>query len=465
VSNWEVERTPAAVSAPVKGGRLGAATTLVPDLPSSTGPLALGDVDGDGDLDLFVGGRARPGAYPAPAPSSIWRNDGGTFVLDSARSAALENVGLVSAATFADVDGDGDADLLLAREWDTILLLINEGGRYVPADRGLGRWPSRWNGIATGDLDGDGRLDLVATSWGRNTMTPADRARPLVLLHGRIGSGLEEEMLLAREDPRVGGLAPLNGFARVRVALPDVTSRLRTFADYADATVEQVLGTRGRGVHRDSAVTLDQMAFLNRGDHFEPVALPAEAQFAPAFYAGVADFDGDGKEDVFLSQNFYPTAVGIPRYDAGRGLLLLGDGKGGLTPVSGARSGILVYGDQRGAAYADFDRDGRLDLVVSQNGAATKLLHNRGATPGLRVRVVGSAANPDAVGAQLRVVYGDRMGPVREIQAGSGYWSQNGAVQVFGLAGTPTAVWVRWPGGRTQTVPVPNGAREVVVRR
>ena len=73
--------------------------------------------------------------------------------------------------------------------------------------------------------------------------------------------------------------------------------------------------------------------------------------------------------------------------------------------------------------------------------------------------------NPDGVGTQLRVVYGDRMGPVREIQAGAGYWSQNGAVQVFGLSGTPTAVWVRWPGGGESKVPVPTGAKEVVVRR
>jgi hypothetical protein len=216
-------------------------------------------------------------------------------------------------------------------------------------------------------------------------------------------------------------------------------------------------------VERKTVVTLDHMAFLNRGDHLEAVRLPAEAQLAPAFYAGIADFDGDGSEDVFLSQNFFPTAVGIPRYDAGRGLLLAGDGKGGMRPMSGARSGILVYGDQRGAAYADFDQDGRLDLVVSQNGADTRLFRNRGAKPGLRVHLKGTASNPDGVGAQVRVVYGDRMGPVREIHAGSGYWSQNGAVQVFGLAGTPTAVWVRWPGGAETRVPVPVGARELVV--
>jgi hypothetical protein len=184
---------------------------------------------------------------------------------------------------------------------------------------------------------------------------------------------------------------------------------------------------------------------------------------APAFYAGIADFDGDGHEDVFLTENFFPTVLGAPRYDAGRSLLLSGDGKGGLAAVAGTKSGLVVYGDQRGAAYSDFDRDGRLDLVVSQNGDATKFFRNTGAKPGLRVRLVGSPANPDGVGAQVRLVYGATMGPVREVQKGSGYWSENGAVQVFGTPASPSEVWVRWPGGRETRAPIPAGAREVTV--
>ena len=131
--------------------------------------------------------------------------------------------------------------------------------------------------------------------------------------------------------------------------------------------------------------------------------------------------------------------------------------------MPGMRSGLLVYGDQRGAAYADFDRDGRLDLVVSQNGDATRLFRNRGAKPGLRVRLAGPASNPEGIGAQVRLVYGATMGPVREVQKGSGYWSENGAVQVFGMSATPTEVWVRWPGGTVTRAPIPSGAREVTV--
>jgi hypothetical protein len=270
---------------------------------------------------------------------------------------------------------------------------------------------------------------------------------------------------MAQWDARLGGLAPLASYARVRHVMRDLPGRIGTFAAYADATADAVLGPRKDSVARLEVITQDHMAFFNRGDRFEAVPLPMEAQLAPAFYAGVADFDGDGAEDVFLAQNFSPTMVGWPRFDTGRGLLLTGDGRGGLRPVPATRSGILVHGDQRGAAYADADADGRVDLVVTQNSLPTRFFRNRGAKPGLRVRLEGRPGNPDAVGAQIRVMYAAGMGPVREVQAGSGYWSQNGAVQVLGLSGTPVDVLVRWPGGSETRSGVPAGAREVVVRQ
>ncbi len=473
VSSWQLRSTPEMMAQPavvgVKASRGALASTaepLVGSHESATGPLALADIDGDGDLDLFVGSRAVPMAYPTSPSSGLFRSSGGTFMLDTMNIAALKNVGLVSSAMFADVNGDGHPDLVLAREWDSLLLLLNDGrGRLAaaPASWGLHRWTSRWNGVAAGDLNGDGRLDLVATSWGRNTAMQADSARPLVMLHGPFGAAGEVEMLFARDDPRVKGLAPLTSYARMRVAVPDIINRVATFGAFADATVEQILGPAMGSVTRLQAVTLDHMVFLNRGGRFEAVALPHAAQLAPAFYAGVADFDGDGLEDVFLAQNFFPTAVGTPRYDGGRGLLLKGDGRGGLASMSAERSGILVYGDQRGAAYADYDADGRLDLVVAQNAGATRLFRNRSAKPGLRVRLKGGVSNPDGTGAQIRLVFGERMGPVREVQAGSGYWSENGAVQVFGFASPPSAVWVRWPGGAVSRSAVTPGAAEVIV--
>jgi hypothetical protein len=111
----------------------------------------------------------------------------------------------------------------------------------------------------------------------------------------------------------------------------------------------------------------------------------------------------------------------------------------------------------------DFDHDGRVDLVITQNGTGTKLYRNVGGRPGIRVRLNGPPGNPFGVGATLRLKHGDRLGPAREIHAGSGYWSQDGAVPVLGAEAAPDGLWVRWPGGRTTSISLPAGARGVSV--
>lgn len=440
----------------------GAMSTLVPGDSGSAGPISAADYDGDGDLDLFVGARVLPRAYPSPASSRLFRNEGGRLQLDSANSRLLRGLGMVSASVLSDVDGNGWPDLLVALEWGPVRAFLNDRGVFRAAPP-LSGMTSRWNGLATGDLDGDGRLDVVATSWGRNVDAPASEERPLFIYQYATPRG--PDVVLAQHDPRLGAIAPLAPFTRLGLALPAATLRLRTFAAFADASIEQVLGVRAIGSARLAANTLDHTVFLNRGDRFEPRSLPAQAQLAPAFYAGIADFNGDGAEDLFLTQNFFATDLVTPRFDAGRALLLVGDGRGTLAPMDGRHSGIAVYGDQRGAAYADYDADGRLDLVVTQNGEETRLFRNVAAAPGIRVRLVGPPGNPHGVGAVVRLRYDGRWGPAREVQAGSGYWSQNGAIQVLGRSGEPTALWVRWPGGAEQTVPLAAGQLEITVRR
>ena len=129
--------------------------------------------------------------------------------------------------------------------------------------------------------------------------------------------------------------------------------------------------------------------------------------------------------------------------------------------MPGQESGIKIYGEQRGAALADFDHDGRVDLVVTQNGAPTKLYQNLRARPGLRVRLAGPPGNPDGSGAVLRLKYADGWSASREVHAGSGYWSQDSATTVLGLREKPAALSIRWPSGRTTEQAVPDGAKEV----
>src|SRR5947207_1326445 len=208
--------------------------------------------------------------------------------------------------------------------------------------------------------------------------------------------------------------------------------------------------------------TLDSMVFLNRGDHFEARPLPMEAQWSPVFGIVVGDLDGDGNEDIFVSQNFFAVSSDTSRYDAGRGLWLKGDGRGGLKAIPGQESGLKIHGEGRGAALCDYDHDGRLDLVVGQNRGATKLYRNLRASPGLRVSLQGSAENRQAVGAVARLVFRNgRLGPAHEIRIGGGYWSQDSSGLVLGVPEKAEALEIRWPGGKVERVTVPAGSQTI----
>ncbi|MCL4176561.1 MAG: VCBS repeat-containing protein [Verrucomicrobia bacterium] len=428
---------------------------------SSAGPLALADIDGDGDLDLFIGGRVVAARYPEPADSLLLRNEGGRLVV----AHRWEKLGLVSAAVFSDLDLDGDPDLVLACDWGPIRVFRNDRGAFteITSKLGLADLKGWWTGVATGDFNHDGLPDLVVGNWGLNSQFKASPDNPRRLYYGDIDDDGLVDLIEAIYDPILKAEVPDRGLKPVSFALPWLKEQIGSYEAYGRASLQDLYGELLKKTAVVEVNTLATTLFLNRGDRFEPRPLPVEAQWTTTMGVCVGDYDGDGHDDVFLSQNFFAVAPEAWRQDAGRGLWLRGDGKGNLQPVSAQLSGIRVYGEQRGCALADFDQDGRPDLVVTQNGAATRLFRNATARPGLRVRLLGPPGNPYAVGAMLRLQSGAYSGPAREIQAGSGYWSQNSPVQVLGQSQSPAALEIRWPGGRTHKVAVPKDALQITV--
>ncbi|WP_340103088.1 FG-GAP-like repeat-containing protein [Rhodohalobacter sp. 8-1] len=432
-----------------------ALTDSIPGVLSSTGPIAAADYDNSGSVDLFVGGHFLPGGYPRDASSRLFKNTNGTFRLDEQNSAVLENAGLVNAALFADFSQNGKQDLLVSTEWGMLKLFENRDGRYreVTADVGFDQYSGWWNGIATGDFNNDGLIDIVAMNIGSNSPYKLNASYPLRLFYDDFNLNNRLDIVDAYYHEPVSAYVPRRQLLDFR-SLPTILRNVQSHEEFSEAPIGKIFDLSISRVPYKEINTVHHLLFLNTGNGFETKQLPIEAQMSTGYHVGVLDYDNDGNEDLFISQNSFEYPSSVAKQDAGRGLLLKGDGTGSFEAISGIESGIKMYGEQRGAAFSDFNNDGKTDLAVSQNNGQTKLYVNKTEKAGIRVQLIGPDQNRSAIGSAIRLIYEDNTnGPVRTIQAGSGYRSQNSAIQVFGYAEIPQAIEVIWPDGSTsQTV-------------
>lgn len=445
---------------------------------NSVGCLAMTDLEADGRMEIFVGARVIPGAWPREPVSALVTVAPEGFEVRQ----VLTNVGLVRAAVFADLDRDGDPDLVVAPEWGEPRFLKSESGRLIRWDVPFrfngtnlppGSLSGLWNSVNAADLDADGRPDLVLGNWGENSAW-ALHDRPWVLHHADLdGDGSEDVVTSyvrpgagARFDPGPSELLPMQGLAVLSAAVPSFRERFRSHRSFAEATLESVLGAEGARARKLAVRWVHSVVLYNHADHLEVRLLPEAAQRSPVFGLAIADWDGDGLEDVFLSQNFFGHNHGLTRDDAGNGLILRGGGPEGLDAVPEEQAFLSLRGEGRAVAVADLDADGRPDFVATQHGGPTRVYRNRSGRPGLRVQLDAGGDNRAGVGAELRWWTGSRAGPVRVVRHGAGHGGVDSAVQVIAR---PTdgdgELEIAWPGGERVRIPVKADVRGLRVGR
>ena len=437
-----------------------AAAGLLPALSISVGAAIAADFEHSGRPGIFLGGRVVPGRYPH-SPRSVllaWR--GGHYTDVTAELApALAQRGLVAAALWSDVDGDGWIDLLVAYDWGQVTCYRNaEGKRFEDVSEKFGfaaagnGW---WRSITAADFNGDGRLDYAVGNIGLNTRYHASPAEPAVMYADVVLEGSAPQ--LVETQNYAGKTYPLRSREIMVKAFPSLKSRYPTTESYSDAKLDDVFPADVLAkAAKFTATELSSGVFLSQpggtGVTWQFSALPRLAQIAPIHGMVAGDFDGDGRADFMVVGNSYAPTTETGRFDGGLGWLLRGDGHGGFTPVPSAESGFIVPGDARALAVTDLDQDGWPDLLATRNNdrALVFLNHRVAGRQSFAVALRGPAGNPTAVGAQLTLTLADGSTQTAELAAGSGYFSQSGARVFFGYPekSPPVRLRIRWPDGR-----------------
>ncbi len=350
---------------------------IVPGNAESTCVAAAADFEGTGKVGLFVGGRVVPGRWPETPRSYLYRNVGGKLLdITDEYAPGLRNIGMVTAAVWADIDHDGRPDLVLATEWGPIAYFHNSGHGLEnwTAKAGLAGRTGWWSALAVADLTGNGRLDLVVGNVGLNTKYHASASEPTVLYAGDLDGSGRQQLVEAQYEG--GKLYPVRGRSKLAYVYPWITKKFPTYEAYSHATIDDIFPAEYLAkAKRYQATELASGVYFQKADGtFEFKPLPSMAQISPINGIVVRDLTGGGHLDVYCVGNNYGPEPSTGRFDGGVSVLLKGDGKGGLTPVPAWQSGLLAAGDTRSAvAVALPGQTGIPTLAVSQSNGPVLL--------------------------------------------------------------------------------------------
>ncbi|HMH84702.1 MAG TPA: VCBS repeat-containing protein [Gemmatimonadaceae bacterium] len=332
-------------------GNFRKAVGALPPLALSGSRVAAADFDGDGAIDLFVGGRSVPGRYGIDPQSVLLRNDGRGKFTDVTDKAApgLSHIGMVTDAMWKDIDGDGRPDLIVVGEWMPITIFHNAGhGKLEKMNvPGLEKSNGWWNRIIAGDFAGHGRVDFIVGNLGLNTRLQAKEKEPVTMyVKDFAHNGFVQQIVSYYNNGKQYPLALRDDLLRSLSFLQD---RYPNYKDYAKQTVADVIPQKDLtdAVVKNAYTFATSLARNNGDGTFTLVPLPLEAQIAPMYGILAADIDGDGKADLLMAGNFDGVKPEIGKMSAGYGLYLRGDGKGHFTPVRELESGFFVPGQAR----------------------------------------------------------------------------------------------------------------------
>ncbi|MEZ4775120.1 MAG: VCBS repeat-containing protein [Bacteroidia bacterium] len=351
-------------------GNFNLSVNALPAMLTSTACISAADIDGDGDLDLFAGGRLIPGNYPLPARSYVLENDGkGNFSdITQTLCPALLQPGMVTDALWSDINGDTRPDLVVVGEWMPVRMFIRKETTLeeITGTNGLENSQGWWNVLSAADMDNDGDIDFVAGNYGLNSQIKVSQSEPATIYtkdfddNGTIDPILcyfleGKSYPMAWKDDLIGQLPKLKG-------------KFIKYSDYASATISDIFSPEElEGAEVLNARTFATSYIENLGNNqFRLTPLPIQAQVSPVYAITLEDVNADQYPDIILAGNLSGTRVKLGAYDGNHGVILAGNGNGTFSTINPMHAGLKIKGDVRDMVFVG-DQKGKMLIVVRNN--------------------------------------------------------------------------------------------------
>lgn len=329
------------------------------------------DVDGDGDLDVFIGGRVVTGKYGLTPSSYLLINNGHGVFSDEGRRWFRSSgyPGMVSDAKWLDLNGDKKLDLVLVGEWMAVTVLM-QSSQCDFIDKttafGLADTSGWWNTLEADDMDNDGDIDLMVGNIGLNSRLRASVQHPVsILIRDIDNNGSLDPILTYYNGDREYPFITRDQLVK---QVPGFKTKYLRYESFRHVSVNDLVAAGSSGYIKHAAKLFASVYLENTGrGRFIVRILPAEAQLFPIFSMKTADLNGDGNMDILAVGNLTAAQPDIGRYDSGYGLALLGDGSGGFEAVDSRDSGFIVPGEGRDVESVKNEKNQKIYLVARNN--------------------------------------------------------------------------------------------------
>ncbi len=328
------------------------------------------DFNGDGAIDLFIGGRTVPAEYGKSPRSYLLQNDGKGHFTDVTASRAKDilQLGMVTQAIWFDIDKDGDKDLLVCTEWDGIYAFINDHGNFTK--KVLTDKKGWWNFILPVDIDNDGDIDLIAGNLGLNSRLKASDKEPVQLYYNDFDdNGRKEQVLTYFLNGRE---IPFANKDELQKQIPMLKKKFLYAEEFAKADLEKIF--TAEKLKQSQVLRADYFSnaiLINQGNlNFTLQALPWQAQLSSYRDAVVVDANNDNLPDILLTGNYYNNNIQMGRYDADFGTILLNKGNGNFSVEN--INGLQIKGETRHIKKITINK--KEAFVLARNNATAMVI-------------------------------------------------------------------------------------------